>query len=146
VADAVIDKVTFYEPAIVNIRGLMVGLKLRFDKGNVHPWVMRKLAVSPAGIPLEDTYNMLVNFKKSLKSMPKNARKHWKPGYLLLTSILDNQQFMYDPYLMLSIIKQRFPGSILVTNIVKNWNMRDLLSLLSFRPATPTLAPPPLSS
>jgi hypothetical protein len=143
VADAVIDSVIFYEPAVINIKGFLVGLKLRFDKGNVHPQIFRKLTESPPGIPLGDTYDMLVKFKKSLKSLPKAARKHWKPGYLLLTSILDNQQLMFDANLMWSIMQQRFPGSILVTNVVKTWNMRDLLSLLSFKPVSSPIASTP---
>jgi hypothetical protein len=145
VADAVIDTVTFYEPAVINVHGFQVGLKLRFDKGNVHPQIFRKLTESPPGIPLADTYDLLVKFKQSLKSLPKEARKHWKPGYLLLTSIPSHPHLMNDPYLMQSAIQARFPGSILVTNIVKTWNMRDLMSLLSFKAAVPNIATTPIT-
>src|SRR5207245_2357553 len=87
VADAVIDSVMFYEPAIVYIHGIAVNLNLKFEKGNVHPEIFKKITDAPPGIPFQDTYDMLVKYRKSLKSLPKDARKHWKPGYLLLTDI-----------------------------------------------------------
>lgn len=144
-ADSTIESVTFYEPAIVYVHGIAVNLKLKFEKGNVHPQIFKKMTEAPPGIPFQDTYDMLVKYKKSLKSLPKEARKHWKPGYLILTDIPNNSHMMNDANLLWSIMQQRFPGCMLVTNVVKNWTMKDLLSLLSFRAATPNLAPPPTS-
>lgn len=140
VADAVLDSATFHVRIVINQQGRPVDLLLKFEKGNVHPQIFRKLTDSPPGMPLGDTYNILVSFKNSLRNLPRDSRRHWKPGYLILTEILYHHDYMHDHDLIWSIIQQRFPGAIPVTNIITNWNLRDMLSLLAFRPA-PHIAP-----
>jgi hypothetical protein len=114
---------------IVHTRGVLKDLTMRFEKGNVHPQVMRGLVVGTPHYPLQQVYQILVNLKQSLRSLPTQLRKHWKPGYLILTNI-DPSWVMFDLYLMESIRLQRFPNSLLVTELARNWDLKDFQSLL----------------
>jgi hypothetical protein len=129
VADAVLEKVVFYERMIVHDRGVVRDLTLKFEKGNIHPQVMRSLVVGTPNYPLQQVYQILVNLRQSLRSLPKDLRKHWKPGYLILTAV-NPAWVMNDLYLMENIRQQRFTNSLLVTELSQNWDLKDYQSLL----------------
>src|SRR5437867_5187582 len=81
VADAVLDKVVFYEKVIVHNHATINDITLRFEKGNIHPYVLRNLVVGTPAYPLQAVYQVLVNLKNALRALPKDLRRHWKPGY-----------------------------------------------------------------
>jgi hypothetical protein len=133
VADAVLDRVVFYERVIAHDRGTINDVTLEFEKGNVHPQVMRGMVIGTPTFPMQAVYQFLVNLKQNIKSsLPKSLRRHWKPGYLILTKARP-PWIMFDKYLMESIRQQRFPKSLLVTEIAHNWGLRDFQSLLGLR-------------